>query len=64
MKVITLRLYRALARAFPQEFLRGRDCPDLRSGAPLLLASLALAACYIPARKSIRIDPVVALRQE
>jgi hypothetical protein len=38
--------------------------PALRLGAPLLLASLALVACYAPARKSMRIDPVVALRQE
>jgi ABC-type antimicrobial peptide transport system permease subunit len=33
-------------------------------GAPLLLGILALAACYLPARKSLRIDPVVSLRQE
>jgi predicted permease len=38
--------------------------PALLVGAPLLLATLALAACYVPARKSMRIDPVVALRQE
>jgi len=43
--------------------IQGAD-PLLLGGAPLLLASLALAACYLPARKSARIDPVVALRQE
>lgn len=38
--------------------------PGLMIGAPVLLAALALAACYLPARKSLRIDPVIALRQE
>jgi predicted permease len=38
--------------------------PLLLVGAPVLLAGLALVACYLPARKSMSIDPASALRQE
>ena len=38
--------------------------PLVLFGAPILLACLALAACYVPALNSIRIDPMVALREE
>jgi len=38
--------------------------PVLLVGAPLLLALVAVMACYLPARTSLRIDPAVSLRQE
>jgi predicted permease len=38
--------------------------PVLLVGAPLLLAGLALLGCYLPARRSTAIDPVITLRQD
>jgi putative ABC transport system permease protein len=55
---------RALAGMFFSVASVQHEDPVLLVGAPLLLAGLALLACYVPARRSTRIDPAVALRQE
>jgi len=55
---------RLLAGLFSSVASTSASNPLLVLGAPALLGSLALASCYLPARRSTRIDPAIALRQE
>jgi predicted permease len=54
----------AITTVFSDAFSLGVGDPRLLIGAPVLLAGLALLACYIPARRATSIDPLQALRQD
>jgi macrolide transport system ATP-binding/permease protein len=58
------RILSALTDVFVQAFSVGTGDLRLLVGAPLLLAAVTMLACYLPARSSVKIDPLKALRQE
>ncbi len=58
------RILAALTSQFSDAFKIGTNDPRLLVGAPLLLAALAMLACYVPARTAAKVDPWKALRQE
>ena len=58
------KILSAMTSEFADAFETGTNDPRLLIGAPVLLAGLALLACYVPARTAARIEPLNALRQE
>jgi predicted permease len=58
------RALSAFSNILGPSFQAGTHDPRLLVGAPVLLAILAMIACYIPARRSTKIDPLNALREE
>jgi putative ABC transport system permease protein len=58
------RMLSAMNSSVGQVTARNASDPIVLFGAPLLLGSVALLACYLPARKSSRIEPLLALHEE
>jgi putative ABC transport system permease protein len=59
--LLSVAVTRALSRFF---FLGGGMEAATVAEVTLLLSTIALAACYVPARRAMRVDPIVALRHE
>ncbi len=58
------RILSSITTEFGDAFSVGTNDPRLVIGAPFLLAGMALLACYLPARRATKLNPIQAFRQE
>ena len=58
------KILSTLMNMFVEALRFGTDDAHLLIGAPLLLAFIAMFACYVPARSAAKVDPLKAIREE